>query len=136
MAAPKERIVFDPPTPAREHAVAILQAQPKVRDPGREAQQPQRAPSARMMQRADLERLRRRLAEPCELKDRDLLTLLSYAVGGDGDPIVGLLDDTRATIGMLGELPAGTELDLLASLERRLAVALELYARATATDAP
>ena len=135
MALPKERIVFDPPVPSREQTMAIVQASSKGRD-SREPSQPARAPSARVMQRADLERLRRRLAEPCDLKDRDLLTLLSYAVGGDGDPIVGLLDDTRATIGMLGELPAGTEPNLLASLERRLAVALELYARATATDSP
>jgi hypothetical protein len=85
--------------------------------------------------RTDLERLRKRLTEPVALKDRDLLTLLSYAVGGDGDPIVGLLDDTRATIAMMGESlsasAAGTEPNLLASLERRLAVALELYSRAT-----
>jgi hypothetical protein len=82
--------------------------------------------------RSDLERLRKRLTEPCALKDRDLLTLLSYAVGGDGDPIVGLLDDTRATIALLGDNNSGpTEPNLLASLERRLAVALELYSRAT-----
>jgi hypothetical protein len=134
MALPKERIVFDPPAPSREQTMAIVQAPPKGRDPG--SPQAARPPSTRVKQRTDLERLRRRLAEPCELKDRDLLTLLSYAVGGDGDPIVGLLDDTRAMIGMLGELHLGTEPDLLASLERRLAVALELYARATATDAP
>ncbi|MDF2697925.1 MAG: hypothetical protein K0S65_6308, partial [Labilithrix sp.] len=89
-----------------------------------------RAKNPRSAQRADLERLRRRLVEPCELKDRDLLTLLSYAVGGDGDPVVGLLEDVRATIATLGELPPGTESNLLVSLERRLAVALELYARA------
>lgn len=130
MALPEKRVAFD----AREHAVAIVQAPPKVRDGGRDPAASPRPPSARVMQRADLERLRGRLAEPCDLKDRDLLTLLSYAVGGDGDPIVGLLDDTRATIGMLGDLTAGTEPNLLASLERRLAVALELYARATASD--
>lgn len=87
----------------------------------------------RLNQRADLERLRRKLTEPCELADRDLLTLLSYAIGGDGDPVIGLLDDARATIGLLSELPSGTEPNLLSSLERRLAVALELYARASAT---
>lgn len=86
----------------------------------------------RLNQRADLERLRRKLTEPCELADRDLLTLLSYAIGGDGDPVIGLLDDARATIGLLSELPSGTEPNLLSSLERRLAVALELYARASA----
>ncbi len=134
MAALKERIVFDPPVPAREQTVAIVQAQSKGRDGGRDPGPSAPMPSARVMQRADLERLRRRLAEPCELKDRDLLTLLSYAVGGDGDPIIGLLDDTRATIGMLGDLPSGTEPNLLASLERRLAVAIELYGRATASD--
>jgi len=134
MALLEKRVVFDPP--AREPAVAIVQAEPKGRDVSREPAPSLRKPSARMMQRADFERLRRRLAEPCELKDRDLLTLLSYAVGGDGDPIVGLLDDARATIGMLGDLPAGMEANLLASLERRLAVALELYARATASDDP
>lgn len=89
-------------------------------------------PRKRDSRRSDLERLRERLTEPCALKDRDLLTLLSYAVGGDGDPIVGLLDDARATIALLGDsLAAGTEPNLLASLERRLAVALELYSRAT-----
>jgi len=134
MALPRERIVFDPPVPSREQTMAVVQAASRARD-AREPS-PARPPSPRMVQRADLERLRRRLAEPCDLKDRDLLTLLSYAVGGDGDPVVGLLDDARATIGMLGELPAGTEPNLLASLERRLAVALELYARATASDSP
>jgi len=87
--------------------------------------------------RLELARLRRRLTEPCALQDRDLLTLLAYAVGGDGDPIVGLLDDARATIGMMGEgqaVPVSTEPNLVASLERRLAVALELYSRATAED--
>lgn len=88
----------------------------------------------RATQRADFERLRRRLAEPCTLKDRDLLTLLSYAVGGDGDPIVGLLDDTRAVIGMMADVPANTEPNLLTSMERRLSVAIELYSRATATE--
>ena len=134
MALPKERIVFDPPVPSREQTMAIVQTSARSREPS--PSQPARAPSARVMQRSDLERLRRRLAEPCALKDRDLLTLLAYAVGGDGDPVVGLLDDARATIGMLGELPAGAEPNLIASLERRLAVALELYARATATDSP
>ncbi|MBX3260713.1 MAG: hypothetical protein KF782_13580 [Labilithrix sp.] len=134
-AYPKERLVIDPRSlPSRADALAVVQGQPGPRDAASRERAAPRAVGARAVQRADLERLRRRLAEPCELKDRDLLTLLSYAVGGDGDPIVGLLDDTRATLGMLGELPAGAEPNLLASLERRLAVALELYARATAED--
>jgi hypothetical protein len=126
-----EKRLVDPPTGTvmRDPSVSIVYtSSPKVREP---ASTPV---NRRLAQRADLERLRRRLTEPCELEQRDLLTLLSYAIGGDGDPIVGLLDDTRATVAMLGELPGGTEPNLLASLERRLAVALELYARATATD--
>ncbi|MBX3204852.1 MAG: hypothetical protein KF764_07275 [Labilithrix sp.] len=132
-AHPNERLAFDPRQfPTRADALAVVQDPPRPRDgAGRERAAPA-AVDRRAVQRADLERLRRRLAEPCALEDRDLLTLLAYAVGGDGDPIVGLLDDARATIGLLGELPTGTEPNLLASLERRLAVALELYARATA----
>lgn len=137
----KERVVVDPAVYERDHTVTLVHGQPWSREPrDREGAEPAgdraepRAVNARALQRADLARLRRRLAEPCELKDRDLLTLLSYAVGGDGDPIVGLLDDTRATIAMLSEVPAGAEPEVFASLERRLAVAMELYARATASD--
>ncbi len=89
------------------------------------------APAKGRSKRSELERLRRRLAEPCELKDRDLVTLLSYAIGGDGDPIVGLLDETRATISLLSEVTTAADPLLLLTLERRLSVALELYARAT-----
>jgi len=126
VVAHRERPVVDQKVeaPPREPPIAI--APP--------SQKPGTIMSRRAMQRADLERLRRRLMEPCDLKDRDLLTLLSYAVGGDGDPIIGLLDDTRSTISILGEVPMSAEPNLLASLERRLAVAMELYTRATAED--
>ena len=136
MALPKERIVFDHrsvPTP--DDAIAIVQGRPRPREPQPQQIPPSQAPaSTRLVQRADLERLRRRLAEPCALAHRDLLTLLAYAIGGDGDPVVGLLEDVRATIAMLGETPADGEPSVFASLERRVAVALELHSRATTPD--
>lgn len=131
--ANRERVVFESAAGAmRDAPVAIVHAPREAASSA--ANDPIKSGNRRPAQRADLERLRRRLAEPCDLKERDLLTLLSYAVGGDGDPIVGLLDDVRGTIGMMSEVPSGTEPSLLASLERRLSVALELYARATAED--
>lgn len=119
MALPKERIVFDTRSVPTGEAVLAHRS-------------PTRAPAPRLQQRADLERLRRRLAEPSPLGERDLLTLLAYAVGGDGDPVVGLLDDVRATVAMLGELSGAPEPGVFTALERRVAVALELHTRATA----
>lgn len=94
------------------------------------------ARSKRAGQRAELERLRSELVEPRALEDRDLLALLAYATSGDGDPIVGLIDEARAMISVLGEsLTGDEERAVLLGVERRLATALEVYARATASGA-
>jgi hypothetical protein len=120
-----QRIVFDTSSvPSSEDAVALMR--------NRRARTRETATSPRLVQRADLERLRGRLAEPCPLEERDLLTLLAYASSGDGDPIIGLLDDVRATLATLGESTA-PDPNVLTTLERRVAVAIELYTRATAT---
>lgn len=87
----------------------------------------------RALQRAELEGLRRELVEARALDERNLLALLAYATSGDGDPTIGLLEEARAMVSVLGEHIAGDdERALLLGVERRLAVALEVYARVTA----
>jgi hypothetical protein len=89
--------------------------------------------SKRALQRAELEGLRRELVEARALDDRNLLALLAYATSGDGDPMVGLLEEARAMVSVLGDALGGEdERALLLGVERRLAVALEVYARVTA----
>lgn len=115
VVVPKERTI-EPTLGARERALSLA---PRL--------------GKRGAQRAQLERLRAELAEPCALEDRELVTLLAYAAGGDGDPIVGLLEEARATVAVLSESEGGAdERTLLCGVERRIATALELYARATA----
>lgn len=88
----------------------------------------------RALQRAELEGLRRELVEARALDERNLLALLAYATSGDGDPMIGLLEEARAMVSVLGDTAFGDdERALLLAVERRLATALEVYARATAT---
>jgi len=85
----------------------------------------------RAAQRAELEALRRELVEPKALEDRDLLPLLAYATSGDGDPLIGLVEEARAMVSLLGDGDAVDEdaRAVLLGVERRLAAALEIYAR-------
>jgi hypothetical protein len=90
----------------------------------------------RALQRIELDRLRRELREARAFDDRDLTTLLAYAAGSDGDPLVGLLDEARATVSLLADAAGSDdERAILVGLERRLAVAGELYARASESHA-
>lgn len=90
----------------------------------------------RALQRLELDRLRRELREARSFDDRDLTTLLAYAAGSDGDPVVGLLDEARATLSLLADAAASDdERSVLVGLERRIAVAGELYARAASERA-
>ncbi len=85
----------------------------------------------RAVQRAELEKLRNELALPTPLEERDLLPLLAYATSGDGDPLIGLVEEARAMVSLLGDADAVDEdaRTLLLGIERRLAAALEIYAR-------
>ncbi len=87
--------------------------------------------TTRAVQRAELERLRRELALPTPLDERDLLPLLAYATSGDGDPLIGLVEEARAMVSLLGDADAVDEdaRTVLLGVERRLAAALEIYAR-------
>lgn len=87
----------------------------------------------RASQRVELDRLRRELREPRAFDDRDLAGLLAYAAGSDGDPVVGILDEARATLSILADVADSEDARaILVGLERRLTVAGELYARGRA----